>query len=120
MASKENDIAAQNKEALIEERSQAEAELSRLREYMQDEVDIDPEEGDTAVSEREKNTALISVLERKVADIDAALQSMEKGEYGICTRCNEPIEPERLEFKPDATFCVSCQREIERLSRRGR
>lgn len=120
MAAKKKPINNQNKDALLEERSQAIAELSRLREYMQDEVDIDPEEGDTAVSEREKNTALIAVLERKVSDIDAALQSMEKGEYGICTRCSEPIGPERLEFKPDATFCVSCQREVERLSRRGR
>lgn len=120
MASKKKAATSQNRETLLEERSQAEAELSRLREYMQDEVDIDPEEGDVAVSEREKNTALITVLENKVRNIDTALQSMEKGVYGTCSRCNEPIEPERLEIKPDATFCVSCQREIERLSKRGR
>ena len=27
---------------------------------------------------------------------------------------------ERLEVKPDATMCVSCQQEVERLSRRNR
>ncbi|MEM7129714.1 MAG: TraR/DksA C4-type zinc finger protein [Chloroflexota bacterium] len=105
---------------LLSERAKAESELSKLREFMLAEVDIDPEEGDSEVSEREKNAALIAVLERKVNNIDAALQSMQKGQYGICDRCGEPIEPERLEIKPDATLCVPCQREVERLSRRGR
>jgi DnaK suppressor protein len=45
---------------------------------------------------------------------------IEKGEYGICTRCGKPIEPERLEIKPDATLCIECQREVERLNRRNR
>lgn len=107
-------------QALQKEREQAKSELDKLREYMQAEVDVDPEEGDSAIFEREKNAALISVLERKLKDIDAALSSLAKGRYGICDRCGEPIEPERLEIKPDATLCVSCQREVERLSRRGR
>lgn len=105
---------------LIQERTIAEEELNTLREFMLAEVDIDPEEGDVEIFEREKNAALIAILERKVKDIDAALASMEKGNYGICERCGEPIAPERLEVKPDATLCLNCQREVERLSRRGR
>jgi len=108
------------REALLEERRLATEELEKLHEFMQAEVDIDPEEGDTEVSEREKNAALISVLQRKVKDIDAALAAVEKGNYGMCQRCENPIEPERLEIKPDATHCVACQREIERLAKRGR
>ncbi|MEZ4712398.1 MAG: TraR/DksA C4-type zinc finger protein [Caldilineaceae bacterium] len=105
---------------LLEERAIAEEELSTLREFMLAEVDIDPEEGDVEIFEREKNAALIAILERKIKDIDAALTSMEKGNYGICERCGQPIPPERLEVKPDATLCLNCQREVERLSRRGR
>lgn len=105
---------------LMQERELALRELGKLHEFMQSEVDIDPEEGDTEVSEREKNAALISVIKRKIKDVDAALSALDKGLYGICQRCENGIEPERLEIKPDATHCVSCQREIERLAKRRR
>ena len=111
---------AQEQTKLTEERAQIEAELSHLRELMQAEVDVEPDEGDSEVFEREKNAVLIGVLERRLSDIDTALKSMEKGEYGICQRCGKPIEPERLEVKPDATMCLNCQQEVERLSRRNR
>jgi RNA polymerase-binding protein DksA len=111
---------SEEQKKLIQEREQALEELSHLRELMRSEVDIDPEEGDTEIFEREKNAALIAVLERKIKDINAALHSMELGQYGICERCGNPIDPGRLEVKPDATLCLNCQREVERLSRRNR
>lgn len=105
---------------LLNDMEQVNAELKNLRDLMQSEVDIEPDEGDAEVFEREKNAALIAVLERRLKDIETALKLIEKGEYGICTRCGKPIEPERLEIKPDATLCVECQREVERLNRRNR
>lgn len=111
---------SQERERLLEEKEHINAELSHLREFLQAEVDVEPDEGDSEVFEREKNAALIAVLERRLVDIDTALKSMEKGEYGICQRCGKPIESERLEVKPDATMCVACQQEVERLSRRNR
>jgi DnaK suppressor protein len=105
---------------LLQEEKQVVEELTHLREAMLAEVDIDPEEGDAEITEREKNAALLAVLENKLQDIQAALRSIEKGSYGICARCNNPIEPDRLEVKPDATLCITCQSEVERISRRGR
>jgi len=116
----EQEMVVQERNRLVEERAQIEAELSHLRELMQSEVDVEPDEGDSEVFEREKNAVLIGVLERRLTDIDTALKSMEKGEYGICQRCGKPIEAGRLEVKPDATLCLSCQQEVERLSRRNR
>ena len=87
---------------------------------MQAEVDVEPDEGDAEIFEREKNAALIAVLERKVQDIETALRSIEKGNYGICERCGKQIEVERLEVKPDATLCLTCQQEVERIARRNR
>lgn len=110
----------QERARLLQEKEQISAELLHLREFLQAEVDVEPDEGDSEVFEREKNAALIAVLERRLVDIDAALKSMEKGDYGVCQRCGKPIEPERLEVKPDATMCVTCQQEVERLSRRNR
>lgn len=110
----------QEQARLKAEEQQVLQELTHLREAMLAEVDIDPEEGDAEITEREKNAALLNVLENKLQDIQTALRSIEKGSYGICARCGNPIEPGRLEVKPDATHCVKCQGEVERLSRRGR
>lgn len=107
------------KAVLTDERQHVMTELAHLREFMQAEVDVEPDEGDAEIFEREKNAALISVLEHKLRDIDSALLSIEKGRYGICERCDEPIEIARLEVKPDATLCLNCQQEVERLARRG-
>jgi RNA polymerase-binding protein DksA len=115
-----NDFVENEKQKLIAERTQVAEELENLRELMQAEVDVEPDEGDAEIFEREKNAALIAVLERKLSDIDTALRSIDKGQYGICERCGNPIELARLEVKPDATLCLSCQQEVERLSRRNR
>lgn len=114
------DLVVKEQKKLQDERAQVAEELENLREFMQAEVDVEPDEGDAEIFEREKNAALIAVLERKLGDIDSALRSIEKGQYGICERCGQPIETERLEVKPDATLCLKCQQEVERLSRRNR
>lgn len=114
------DQVAAEKNRLLQEQEELQNELNHLRELMQAEVDVDPDEGDGEIFEREKNAALIAVLEAKLQDIQTALRSIEKGNYGTCMRCGQPIEPGRLEVKPDATLCVKCQEEVERLSRRGR
>ncbi len=113
-------VVEREQQRLLKDRPQVEAELRNLREYMQEEVDVEPDEGDAEIFEREKNAALIAVLERKLQDIDAALRSIDKGQYGICERCGEVIEEARLEVKPDATLCLNCQREVEKLTKRNR
>ena len=111
---------AHERDNLLKEQEHVQEELNRLRELMRTEVDIEIDEGDAEVFEREKNGALIAVMETRLQDIQTALRSIEKGSYGTCARCGKPIEPGRLEVKPDATLCLGCQQEIERLSRRGR
>jgi DnaK suppressor protein len=114
------EFVVKEKQKLQEERTQISEELENLRELMQAEVDVEPDEGDAEIFEREKNAALIAVLERRLSDIDTALRSIEKGQYGTCERCGKQIELGRLEVKPDATLCLSCQQEVERLTRRNR
>ncbi len=47
-------------------------------------------------------------------DIDAALDKIEKGQYGICEGCDEPINEKRLEVNPTARYCIECQRMVEK------
>jgi len=111
-----------NKEAahLQGERTQVLSELENLRSAMLNEVDTEPDEGDAEIFEREKTAALIAVMERRMQDIEHALRAIEKGQYGLCERCGNPIEPERLEVKPDAILCLNCQREVEAINKRNR
>ena len=46
----------------------------------------------------------------RVKAINAALQRVENGEYGYCLNCDEEIAPQRLEFDPAITCCISCSK----------
>lgn len=112
-------IIAKERHKLLEERKRIAGELERLREALKVEVDVDAEEGDPDLIEREKNVALVSQLEVKLTRVQAAVRSIDKGKYGICERCGKEIPTERLEVRPDATLCVTCQAEVEKLIKRG-
>jgi RNA polymerase-binding transcription factor DksA len=51
-----------------------------------------------------------ATLLRRIGEIDAALERIAAGTYGVCTFCGSAIPTERLEFRPFAAGCVSCQR----------
>ncbi len=113
------EAAQKERKRLEAERNQVMQDMQMLRESLKNEVDIDLEEGDPDLIEREKNAALLAALERKLESIEVALRAIEKGLYGVCERCGQPIAPERLEVKPDATLCLPCQIEVEKLIKRG-
>lgn len=50
---------------------------------------------------------------QNVADIDQALMRMDEGSYGICARCEKPIDERRLEVLPTARYDAQCQAIIE-------
>jgi RNA polymerase-binding protein DksA len=106
-------------EILEADREQILVQLRALREAVQIEVDTDPDEGDPDLHEREKNMSLIAALQSELASVESALRAIKRGTYGICERCGMAIPPERLEVRPEATFCVRCQAEVERQIRRG-
>lgn len=49
-------------------------------------------------------------LARTIEEIDAALHRLADGSYGACVHCGAAIAPERLEFRPFAAGCVTCER----------
>ncbi len=46
--------------------------------------------------------------------IDGALTRIERGEYGVCIDCGEPISERRLENFPYAARCIVCQEALEK------
>jgi len=108
----------QTREKLQQEYQRILTEVTRLREFLQGEVDVDADEADPDVFEREKTVALIQTLERKLDSLSHALRTAERGLYGICERCGGRIDPARLKALPDASLCVRCKAEVERLAKR--
>ena len=56
--------------------------------------------------EMETRAAIEDTLEGHLSFVDAALGRIEKGTYGICEICNEPIDEKRLEAYPMAKNCI--------------
>ena len=67
----------------------------------------DPEGSSTAF-ERQHVAALLGQARSRLDDLDQALERLERGSYGRCEGCGEPIPAERLEVRPAATACVRC------------
>ena len=59
--------------------------------------------------ERGKDVALRDNSLRLLADVNAALDLMNSGEYGICLDCGRPIDEARLRAIPSATRCIECK-----------
>ena len=62
-----------------------------------------------STAERNKVLAVIERLRENLHDIDLALTKIEKGTYGVCERCGDPIAPERLEAIPYARLDMKCK-----------
>jgi len=59
-------------------------------------------------AERGEAEALAGELKEALADVEAALQRVEDGTFGQCSRCGQPIAEARLEAMPAAPLCIKC------------
>ena len=66
---------------------------------------------------RELDATVEQTLERRLRNVERALQKIEEGTYGICDDTGEPIPRGRLEAVPEAIYTVEAQRRHERERR---
>jgi len=104
-------------------RSRLESERKRLQtELEQSQVSAQPtevrregspfgkrEEEATESFELEKRLALERQIKEKLNEVEHALDKFNKGTYGLCDICGQPIDPARLEALPEANLCLSCK-----------
>lgn len=67
----------------------------------------------TEVFTRERNLALRGNAHDLLEQVDAAIERIDQGSYGICARCGQQIAPDRLEVLPYAMYCIDCQSQAE-------
>ncbi len=63
----------------------------------------------TDAQEREKAFLFASRESQYLERLDQALKRIEDDTFGICTKCNNEIDEERLEAVPIATMCFDCK-----------
>ena len=67
------------------------------------------EEEATESFELEKRLAVEKQVRGHLAEVEHALEKFEKGTYGMCDICGQPIAANRLEALPQASLCLNCK-----------
>lgn len=83
---------------------------------LSEEPEVMPDLSDRATAETDLHFDLrVKDRDQKLIEkIKQALKRIDNGTFGICERCGEPIELERLKARPVATLCIDCKTEQER------
>jgi len=76
------------------------------------------DEADSAQRQRdlEMFATMINFAEVRLATVEAALERLVEGRYGICEDCEDQIPSERLRAVPTTVYCVDCQNRREKAS----
>ena len=77
------------------------------------EVFADPADRATAESDRSFTLRIRDRERRLIRKIQAALQRIEDGSYGICEECGEEIGVPRLKARPVTKLCINCKSKQE-------
>jgi len=121
------------------EKPWTEAELKKVRQQLQSDVDgltADINEAESAIAERlsdavgdagddtadagaktfqrEHELALTQNARELLAASRRALARIDEGTFGVCESCGQPIGKARLQAFPRATLCVTCKQREER------
>jgi RNA polymerase-binding transcription factor len=101
------------KDALLRKRAEILASSTGTR-PLPASMDVNTRQGDLADQASGNNEVHIA-LKLKQTDakilqaIEEALYRMERGTYGVCRDCGEPIAAARLEAIPWTRVCISCK-----------
>jgi RNA polymerase-binding transcription factor DksA len=76
-------------------------------------ADQHPADAASDAFEREKEFSILEQVQAELAEVDRAFVRLDKGTYGNCDACGEPIADERLATVPAARFCIQHQGDLE-------
>jgi len=113
------------KSKLLEEKKILEDELGRianedtaikgnyLTRFHKAEPDDTLDEKAHSITNYEEERAVEQTLELRLQEINETLKRIEGGTYGICEKCQFPIEEKRIEATPLAKLCLSCAKKLK-------
>lgn len=104
------EILQSRKKQIASNISNVENELDDLQEMeLNDEADYAAASNDHLVE-----NAIGQQQDLELHEIEAAMERIKDGSYGICDMCEEPIGIHRLKVKAHAKYCIDCREIIEK------
>lgn len=102
------------KQSLLARKKELEEQLTELatQQVSDDQVQDTGDQAIASVMETLRNSLQDSEY-LEYTRILQALAAIDKGTYGICIDCGEPISEKRLKFYPNALRCIACQEASE-------
>jgi RNA polymerase-binding protein DksA len=109
------------REVLLEEIEQhrlelrvAEEELDDLLRASGDGSGDDQADAGAMTAERQHEISVAANARASLRQAEHALEQLDAGTYGICENCGNPIGKLRLQARPRATLCMTCQEKQDR------
>jgi RNA polymerase-binding transcription factor len=97
------------RELLLAERAELLVELGAKPAPLMEAAGKGEDDQAAALHEQFVTLSLKSMDYRKLKEIDAAMNRLETGEYGVCVACGKAISVKRLAAIPWASYCIGCQ-----------
>jgi DnaK suppressor protein len=108
------DLIERIKKTLLKRKDDIETQLSRqTHEKVTDGVVQDTADEVQSLSMQNLQSSIQRTEIDELHLMEDALGRIERGEYGICVDCGEPISEKRLESFPYAARCIICQEAFE-------
>ncbi len=90
-----------------------------LRHVQREQRNVEDKADSMDQSARKRRLDLLHYLNRwylnEIDRVENALVRINENNYGVCSACSVPIEPEWLETFPDTEVCRACQELRERM-----
>jgi DnaK suppressor protein len=99
------------REHLLAAREQAKQEITgrtELPRTLPDDGVLDSADRSVQEHAMDLEGRLISMRSDRLQQINAALQRLDHGVYGLCVKCRKEIDPRRLDAEPTALTCMDC------------
>jgi DnaK suppressor protein len=105
----------QKKSTLLQDLTESHTDLEAITDERESELEESAQKDRIArltsrLKERDQKT---------IRDIDAALERMDTGEYGLCENCGNEIAIARLRALPMAQLCIDCATAREKRQQAG-
>jgi len=95
---------------LQQELEELRRQIAMLEEGLQEKPEYGMGEGDPSITRWELDQAMLSDLKKRADSLEEQLSRISRGTYGVCERCGELIDPDRLSVLPDTKLCIRCAR----------
>ncbi len=98
----------QVRHSLIEMLEELDDRLTKITHEVKEPLDPDFDEQASQTENDEVLDSLGNAARTEIAMVKQAIARLDKGQYGLCRLCGQPINTERLKAIPYSGMCIKC------------